>query len=88
MKSRMNGKRHDMAYDPVGTDFDSAETAEEPSELIPSNNNGFSHKEQAVLIQSVKMSPLQCRGTLSQRFSINFLKCQCFIFCHLFQFTC
>ena len=50
-------KLHDMAYDPVESDFDIAETAEEPSEFIPSNNYGFSHHEPA--ISSAKQAKCQ-----------------------------
>ena len=54
----MNGKLYDMAYDPVGT----AETAEEPSEFIPSNNNGFSHHEPAISSARTSSTQSKCRN--------------------------
>ena len=54
----MNEKLYDMAYDPVGT----AETAEEPSELIPSNNNGFSHHEPAISSARTSSTQSKCRN--------------------------
>ena len=58
----MNGKLHDMAYDPVGTDFDSTETAEEPSELIPSNNDGFYHHEPVISSARTSSTQSKCRN--------------------------
>ena len=54
----MNGKLYAMAYDPVGT----AETAEEPSDFIPINNNGFSHHEPANSSARTSRSQSKCRN--------------------------
>ena len=43
----MNGDLHDMTYDPVESDFESAEPGEETPEYVSGNNNGFSHQEPA-----------------------------------------
>ena len=56
------GKLHDMAYDSVGNEFDSAKTAEEPSELIPSNNKGFSHHEPAFSSGRPSSTQSECRN--------------------------
>ena len=58
----MNGNLHEMAYDPVGSDGDSAETAEDPSELIPRNNNGFSHHEPAISSARTSRTQSKCRN--------------------------
>jgi hypothetical protein len=55
----MNGNLHDMAYDPLRSDVDSTENAEEPSEFIPRKNNGFSHHEPA--ISSARTSSTQSK---------------------------
>ena len=58
----MNGKLHDMAYDPVGSDVDSTENDEEPSELIPKNNNGSSHQEPAISSARTSSTQSKCRN--------------------------
>ena len=59
MKSRMNVNLYDMAYDPMRSDVNSTENAQEPSKFIPSNNNGFSHHEPA--ISSARTSSIQLK---------------------------
>ena len=62
MKMRMNENQYDMAYDPVRSDVDSTENAQEPSEFIPSNNNGFSHHEPAISSARTSRTQSKCRN--------------------------
>ena len=58
----MNGKLAETAYESVGSDFDSAETAADPAEFIPSNTNGFPHHEPALSSARTSSSQSKCRN--------------------------
>ena len=59
----MNGKLADTAYESVGSDFDSAETAPDNSELNPANNtNGFSHHEPQLSSPQSSSTQSKCRN--------------------------
>ena len=73
----MNGKLYEMAYDPVGTDFDITENAEDPSEFIPSNNNGFSNHEPAISSARTSSTHSKCQNvsiTMTRNIKINDLR--------------
>ena len=61
MKRSINGNLYDMLYDPVRSDVDSTENDQEPSKLIPSNNNGFSHHELAISSARTSSTQSKCR---------------------------
>ena len=58
----MNGKLAETAYESVGSEFDSAETAADPSEFNPNNTNGFPHHEPALSSARTSSSQSKCRN--------------------------
>ena len=62
MKSSMNGKLYDIAYDHVGTYFNITDNAKEQTEFIPTNNNGFYHHEPAISSARTSSTQSKCQN--------------------------